>query len=187
MYYPFILDKIREITEKVSEKEFLGFVDCIRKAPRIYVMGAGRSGLVARAFGMRLVHLKKKVFIVGETITPAMRKGDLLVAVSGSGKTTSVVEVARASKGLGGKVAGITSNMDSELASLSDRIVMIPSEIIPRDVSSYDLRNIMGIPLPPMGSLFEISVLIFFEACVLELMKQLGIEEEEMKKIHANL
>jgi len=116
-----------------------------------------------------------------------MRKCDILVAVSGSGKTTSVVEVARATKGLGGKVASITSNRDSELASLSDRIVIIPSEIIPREVASYDLRNIMGIPLPPMGSLFEISVLIFFEACVLELMKQLGIQEETMKKIHANL
>lgn len=187
MHYPFILDKIKEITEKVSEKEFLDFVDFVKRTPRIYIIGAGRSGLVAKAFGMRLVHLKKKVFIVGETITPAMRKGDLLVAVSGSGKTTSVVEVARAAKGIGGQVAGITSNRDSELDSLSDRTVIIPSEIIPRDISSYDLRNIMGVPLPPMGSLFEISVLIFFEACVLELMKQLGIEEEEMKKIHANL
>jgi 6-phospho-3-hexuloisomerase len=187
MHYPFILDKIKEITEKVSDKEFLDFVDCVKKAPRVYIIGAGRSGLVAKAFGMRLVHLKKKVFIVGETITPAMRKGDLLIAVSGSGKTTSVVEVSKASKGLGGKVAGITSNRDSELASLSDRIVLIPSEIIPREVASYDLRNIMGVPLPPMGSLFEISVLIFFEACVLELMKLLGIEEEEMKKIHANI
>lgn len=187
MHYPFILDKIREITEKVSDKEFFDFIDFIKKAPRIYIIGAGRSGLVAKAFGMRLVHLKKKVFIVGETITPAMRKCDVLVAVSGSGKTTSVVEVARATKGLGGKVAGITSNRDSELAFLSDRIVVIPSEIIQREVASYDLRNIMGIPLPPMGSLFEISVLIFFEACVLELMKQLGIQEETMKKIHANL
>jgi len=45
----------------------------------------------------------------------------------------------------------------------------------------------MGFPLPPLGSLFEISTLVFFEACVLELMNRLGIEEEEMRKIHANL
>jgi len=72
-YYSFILDKVKEITEKISPKEFENFINFILQVPRIYIIGAGRSGLVARAFGMRLVHLRKKVFIVGETITPALR------------------------------------------------------------------------------------------------------------------
>jgi 6-phospho-3-hexuloisomerase len=142
---------------------------------------------VAKAFGMRLVHLKKKVFIVGETITPAMRKGDALIAVSGSGRTTWVVETAKVSKTLGGKVAAITWDSNSELAGLADIAVIIKSEAIPREIRGYTTRELMGVPLPPMGSLFEISTLIFFEACVLELMSRLGIAEEEMKKIHANL
>ena len=100
-YYPFILGKIKEVTETISPENFDNFINLIIKATRIYIIGAGRSGLIARAFGMRLVHLKKKVFIVGETITPAMRKGDTLIAVSGSGKTTWVVETARASKAHG--------------------------------------------------------------------------------------
>jgi 6-phospho-3-hexuloisomerase len=186
-YYPFILGKIREVTDRISDDDFDNFVNFIIRAPRIYMIGAGRSGLVARAFGMRLVHLKKKVFIVGETITPAMRKGDVLVAVSGSGKTTWVVETARASKGLGGRVAAITWDPNSELARLADTVVLIRSEAIPREVTGYTTRELMGVPLPPLGSLFEISTLIFFEACVLELMNRLGIEEDEMKKIHANL
>jgi len=37
-----------------------------------------------------------------------MRRGNTLIAVSGSGKTIWVVEIAKASKTLGGKVAAIT-------------------------------------------------------------------------------
>lgn len=186
-YYSFILGKIKDITDRISIEEFNKFINFMIKAPRIYIIGAGRSGLVAKAFGMRLVHLKKKVFIVGETITPAMRRGDALVAVSGSGKTTWVVETAKASKALGGKVAAITWDINSDLARLADIAVLIKSETIPRDVAGYTTRELMGIPLPPLGSLFEISTLIFFEACVLELMNCLGIEEDEMRKIHTNL
>ena len=38
----------------------------------VFIMGLGRSGLVAKAFGMRLMHLGLKVYIVGDTITPAI-------------------------------------------------------------------------------------------------------------------
>jgi 6-phospho-3-hexuloisomerase len=186
-YYPFILSKIKEVTDRISPEDFDKFINLIIKTPRIYIIGAGRSGLVSKAFGMRLVHLKKKVFIVGETITPAMRKGDALIAVSGSGKTTWVVETAKASKCLSGKVVAITWDPKSELAKSADIVVQIPSEAIQREISGYTTRELMGIPLPPLGSLFEISTLIFFEACVLELMNRLGIEEDEMRKIHANL
>ncbi|MDI6889927.1 MAG: 6-phospho-3-hexuloisomerase [Thermodesulfovibrionales bacterium] len=186
-YYPFILSKIKEITDKIPSGDFDNFINLIIKTPRVYIIGAGRSGLVARAFGMRLVHLKKKVFIVGETITPALRKGDTLIAVSGSGKTTWVVETAKASKALGGKVAAITWDSNSELARFADVVVQIPSEAMPREVSGYTTRELIGVPLPPLGSLFEISTLIFFEACVIELMTRLGIQEEEMRRIHANL
>jgi len=116
-----------------------------------------------------------------------MRKGDALVAVSGSGKATWVVETARASKALGGKVAAITWDPNSELTNLADIVIVIKPEAIPREITGYTTRELMGLPLPPLGSLFEISTLIFFEACVLELMSRLGIEQEEMRKIHANL
>ncbi len=182
-----ILDEIRKIAEKVAREEFDRFIDLLIRSPRIYVVGAGRSGLVVKAFAMRLVHLKKKVFVIGETITPAMRKGDTLLAVSGSGSTSLVVDVARTAKKVGGKIAGITTNKASELAKLSDVLVIIPSEILRREVTGYESRNLMGLPAPPMGSLFEISTLIFFEACVLELMIRLKVDEEEMKRIHANL
>ena len=51
----------------------------IRKDRRIFVAGEGRSGFSAKGFAMRLMHLGYTVYVVGETITPALREGDLLV------------------------------------------------------------------------------------------------------------
>jgi 6-phospho 3-hexuloisomerase len=183
----FILGKVSQVAQRISPQEADAFIELLIKAPRVYLIGAGRSGLVARAFGMRLVHLRKKVFIVGETITPALRRADVLVAVSGSGKTTWVVETARAARQLGGRVAALTWDRNSQLAQLAELVVLVPSEALPRQVAGYTTRELMGIPPPPLGSLFEISTLVFFEACVLELMSRLGIAEEEMRRIHANL
>jgi 6-phospho-3-hexuloisomerase len=51
----------------------------------------------------------------------------------------------------------------------------------------YEVGELMGTTLTPLGTLFEISALVFFESCVAELMRQLGVKEERMKKVHANL
>jgi len=186
MVHKAFLKEIEKILDKISLSEFNSFIDTIKKAPRIYVIGAGRSGLMAKAFAMRLVHLKKKVFVVGETVTPAMRKGDVLLAVSGSGKTTMVTDVAETSRKIGGKIIAITATKDSPLSRLAHLIVFIPTKTRESVIRDYPLRELMGMHTP-LGSLFEISTLLFFEICVSELMRELGIKEDEMKKIHANL
>jgi len=187
VYYREILQKIMDITDGISPDEFRKFIEIIINSPRIYVVGAGRSGMVTRAFAMRLVHLGRKVFVVGETVTAALRKGDTLLAVSSSGKTTLVVETARAAKSLKGRVVAITSDLNAPLATLADAIVLIPSKVRPREYPHYEVGELMGGRFMPLGTLFEISVLIFFEACVIELMNRLGVKEEQMKKIHANI
>ena len=187
MHYKEILERIKEITERISEKESVEFINLIKTSPRVYVVGAGRSGLVAKAFAMRLVHLGIKVFVVGETVTPALREGDILLAVSGSGRTAVVVEAAKAAKAARGKVAAVTSDAQSPLAKLADFIVIIPSRIRPKEHVHYEVGELLGSSLTPLGTLFEVSTLIFFESCVAELMRQLGVKEEEMKKIHANI
>ncbi|MDL1956578.1 MAG: 6-phospho-3-hexuloisomerase [Candidatus Desulfofervidus auxilii] len=187
MYYREIIKRIAEITERINPKEFEEFVKTVKNSPRIYVVGAGRSGLVAKAFAMRLVHLGIKVFVVGETVTPALREGDSLLAVSGSGKTAIVVETAKAAKSLKGNVIAVTSDPDSPLAKMANLVVIIPSKIRPKEHVHYEVGELMGSSITPLGTLFEVSTLIFFEACVAELMKQLGVKEEEMKRVHANL
>ena len=69
-----------------------------RSGRKVLVMGAGRSGLVGRAFAMRLMHLGFNVYVLGETITPSIGKGDVVVAISGSGRTQLIVTAAEAAK-----------------------------------------------------------------------------------------
>lgn len=71
------------IADTTSDKEGQQFMQALLTAPRIYVAGAGRSGLIAKAFAMRLMHIGMESYVVGETITPAMQNGDLLVVFPG--------------------------------------------------------------------------------------------------------
>ena len=64
--------------------------DLVAAAPRVFVLGAGRSGLALRMTAMRLMHLGLDVHVVGEVTTPAIERGDLLVTASGSGTTVLI-------------------------------------------------------------------------------------------------
>lgn len=54
--------------EQIKQAEVL-----IKKDKRIFILGAGRSGLMAKGFAMRLMHIGYTVFVIGETITPAIQ------------------------------------------------------------------------------------------------------------------
>ncbi len=58
----------------------------------------GRSGLAAKAFAMRLMHLGISSYVVGETISPAIYDDDCIIAISGSGETNTIVSAARIAK-----------------------------------------------------------------------------------------
>ena len=76
--------KIRSIAETLSDDEISRFLEEMLRANRIYVMGAGRSGLVAKAFAMRLMHLGFLVRGRGD-YHPGDKSGDLMIVFSGSG------------------------------------------------------------------------------------------------------
>jgi len=164
-------------------------LDAREKGKKVLVVGAGRSGLVARAFAMRLMHLGFNVYVLGETITPAVSEGDIVVAVSGSGATHSVVSVAEAAKKMGARVIAVTSFPDSPLARISDHVVRIPGRTKVSKEVDYFARQVLGIyePLAPLGTLFEDAALIFFDGLVVALMRALGVSEEEMRSRHANI
>ena len=110
----------------VDERAVRDLLHAIDSASRIFLLGEGRSGLVGRMFAMRLMHLGKQAYVVGETITPAIGGGDLLIAISGSGETGTVFMMAEGAKNAGAQIAAITANPESRLAGLADLIVQIP-------------------------------------------------------------
>ncbi len=159
-----------------------------QRKTRIFVMGAGRSGLVVRGFAMRLMHLGFNVYVVGETVTPAVEEGDLLVVISGSGETKSINEMSALAKAKGTRLASVTSNSESTLATISDTVVVIKGRT---KMSGMDFmeRQVVGshISFAPLGTMFEITTRVFLDGIIAALMEITKKSEEDMKKKHATL
>ncbi|MEZ0394671.1 MAG: 6-phospho-3-hexuloisomerase [Desulfurococcaceae archaeon] len=171
--------------EKLLEK----LLEAYRAGSKVFVVGAGRTGLVMKSFALRLMHLGYPVFVFGETLVPSARKGDLLLAASGSGRTRLVVTIAEAARGVGVTVVGFTSYPDSPLAKLSDLVVRIPGRTKMAENEDYFVRQVLGQhePLTPLGTLFEITLMVFLDGLVVELMNKLGKTEEDLRSAHANI
>ncbi len=187
-----LLDHVKEEINTIEDREVREMIREILNAERVYVFGAGRSGLVGKAFAMRLMHLGFDVYVVGETITPAMKKEDVLIAISGSGKTASVVSAARAAKEkVGARVVAITSHPGSPLGEVADIIVRVGGRLRERNGEREFLTDQLTgrhtVPIAPLGTLFEVTTMVFLDGVVVELMRLLGKEEEELRKRHANI
>lgn len=154
---------------------------------KVLVVGAGRSGLVGRAFAMRLMHLDFNIYVMGETITPTIGDGDLVLIISGSGSTTLPVTMAGMAKRLEARVLAVTSHSDSPLGRTADHVVVVSGRKRMAREEEYHSRQLLGEhePLAPMGTLFEDSCMVFLDSVIAELMARLGTSEEEMKRKHA--
>jgi len=181
-----ILKNIDSAKDNLDEKKVDDFLNTIIEADNVFLIGAGRSGLVAKAFAMRLMHLGINVYVVGETITPAINKGDCIVAISGSGETGSIISAVKVAKEKGSKVLSLTSYGKSSLGKLSDTYILVEGRLKVDDNESYIERQIRGThrSLTPLGTLFELTSLIFLDGLISELMYRLNKAESDLKKRH---
>jgi len=182
-----IVQGIQSSLKLLEEKQVEKLLKVIVDSNKILIVGQGRSGLVGRAFAMRLMHLGLSVYVVGETITPSIEVDDLLFAISGSGRTSFVVNAATTAKKTGAKVATITSHPDSPLGKLSDHVVVVKGRTKLARSKDYTSNQILGIhePLAPLGTMFEICSMVFLDSIVAELMYRLSKSEEDMRRRHA--
>jgi 6-phospho-3-hexuloisomerase len=184
---------VLKASEMVDLSQVDRLIDILLKAyndrRKILVMGAGRSGLVGRAFAMRLLHLGFNSYVLGDTIVPSISRGDVAIAISGSGRTQLILTAAEAAKKVGATVVAITSYPDSPLGALADLVVWVPGRAKTSRVEDFFARQILGIhePLAPLGTLFEDTTAIFLDGVIYALMKKLGVREEDMSLRHANI
>jgi len=161
------------------------------KTKKIFVVGQGRSGFVGRSFALRLMNMGLTVYFLGETITPAAGKDDLIIAISGSGTTKITLTASSTAKEIGAQVVAVTSYPESPLGSLADLTVPIGGRTKlgwPQE-KDYLVRQILGESetLSPLGSIFENNCMVFLDSMVVELMHRLGKSEDELRKLHATL
>lgn len=181
-------DQIKNIAQRLDRKNIKKTIEYIMGADSIFIMGAGRSGLVGKAFAMRLMHLGFTSYVVGESTTPAVNKNDVVIAISGSGETRSVSDLGRIAKDIGATLITVTSNKDSTLGHISDATLEIHGRS-KEDAGGYLERHMRGeySHLTPLGTSFEISSLVFLDALVAELIFITGASEADLKSRHAKL
>ncbi|MBQ8018663.1 MAG: 6-phospho-3-hexuloisomerase [Methanobrevibacter sp.] len=185
-----ILDNIKSAEEYLDEEAIEKFEDIIIGSKNIFVTGAGRSGLAAKAFAMRLMHLGLSAYVVGETISPAIYEDDCIIAISGSGETNTIVSAAKIAKNRGSKVLALTSYPDSTLGQLCDSYILVKGRTKKEvDDENYIKRQIHGnyTSLTPLGTAFELTTLVFLDAIVSELMEKMHQTESDLKARHTVL
>ena len=174
-----ILKENADLASKLDFTQITTLISAINTANRIFIIAAGRSGFSMRSVAMRLMHLGLNVFFVGDTTTPAIAKGDLLIAASGSGTTSTIVRAAEKSVSAGATVVAISTNATSPLAALAKHIIVIPA------AEKQDHGGELSIQYA--GSLFEQFLLLLLDAVFQSLWKTQNTPAEELWKRHANM
>jgi 6-phospho-3-hexuloisomerase len=176
-----IVGEVRSVLTRVAPEEAESFIQELERANRIFCFGAGRSGFVLRTFCMRLMQLGFTVYYVGETITPRIQPGDLLVAISGSGETGHTCGLVKQANLRQARTVALTAHRASAIGQLADLTLIIPGTTkltLAKEEDSYQCP----------GSLFEQAVFLFMEAVVMQLFHlRLGRDQEQMLARHADL
>ncbi|WP_276168349.1 6-phospho-3-hexuloisomerase [Zobellia alginiliquefaciens] len=174
-----IVNEHIKLVGAIHYDELAALVPTIENAEHIFIMGAGRTGLMMKAAGMRLMHLGFNVHVVGEITAPAIKEGDVLIVGSGSGTTSGIVRAAETAKTVGAGIICFTTNKESRLALLAEHTVVIPA--------AQKQERDETVSKQYAGSLFEQSLLLMFDALIQTLWELDGSTASELWKRHANM
>jgi len=166
-----ILTEIRSVVGGVDDAAAERLLREIESAKRVFLAGCGRSGLMARAFAMRLMHTGCSAFVIGETTTPAIAAGDLLIVCSGKGAKETLASFMREAAKTGAHCAAVTAEPQSPVARLANVVVVVPL----KQTAQFG------------GSLFEQCLLVFFDALVMRMIESGSARHDRMAARHANL
>lgn len=173
-----IIKELERSADKIPDHQILGLIQKIKSHKRIFVYGTGRSGLMLKALAMRLMQIGLDAYVVGETTTPSVEKGDLLIVASASGETSSVCMTVQSAKKQGADLVVISASSESTLGKIQTPDITICSAT---KFSTSDAS------IQPLGSLFEQMLLIVFDAAILEMSQEDKGSNDDMAKRHASL
>jgi 6-phospho-3-hexuloisomerase len=170
----YLKERCKTVVYSIPENDWNKIIDLITTKEKIFVYGSGRSGLIGQLFSVRLVQIGLKVHFVGDMTTPIIGKNDLTILISNTGQTTSVVQTAEIARRIGSYVVSFTSSGTSKLAAASDKVIVLK-------IGKDEMDPILA----PLGTIFEDTVLFFFDCIIPDLMKKLNVTEEDMRNRHA--
>ena len=174
-----VLGEIEQAAHRVDEADVRRLADAVMAAPRVVVAGEGRSGFIAKAFAMRLMHLGIPVHVVGETTTPSVADGDLLVGVSGSGTTAGTVRAAEAAVAAGAHVHAVTTDRTSALAEAARDVLLLPAATKHRRAGEVPT-------VQPLSSLFDQVAHVALDVACLMIATDRDVDNAAAASAHAN-
>ena len=166
--------RVSEAIDRLDPAKVDRAVALLDRAPATFVYGAGRSGIIGRAFAMRLVQTGLTAYVIGESVTPIVRKGDAVFILSGAGESQSSTQTANIVRREGAELIVVTARATSKLAHAASLLLSF-------DFPDDDERR----RLAPLGTLFESASLRLTDALVAELMRVRRESEESMRARHA--
>lgn len=161
----------------IDKKETDELLKKIKESTRIFLYGEGRSGLIGKAFAMRLMHCGYNAYVIGETITPSIDKGDLLMGISASGTSPSLLHHFSKAEEVGATTFVVTASTEQGL--LPRGTLVIPA-------ASKHRRKEEPETIQPLGSQFDQSAHLLLDAIILSLLEGRN-DNDELLKRHANV
>lgn len=177
-----ITQAIGEITTPLlamDEDAVSRLADEVLAARRIVLFGMGRELLQLKAFGMRLVHHGFDAHIAGDVTAPPVTQGDLVILSVGTGDLDMHRAMAGLARKSGARLVVLTAQPQAAIPQMADAVVVIPAQTMADDTGSESIL--------PMGTVYEIALLIYLDLVAVELRERTGQTLEEIRARHSNL
>ena len=171
-----------EVEALIDLKQYLkeDFIEVVNKIlhckGRVILTGIGKSGHICKKISATLSSTGTSSFFMHATEAfhgdlGMIRNDDLVIAVSYSGETDDLIKTIPIIKNIGAEVIGVSGNVNSSLAKLSDlhQLIKVEKEACPLD-------------LAPTSS--ATATLVWGDALAVALMKKRDFQPEDFARSH---
>ena len=177
--YQVIDDEVQALNDlkQYLKEDFIEVVNKILHCKgRVILTGIGKSGHICKKISATLSSTGTSSFFMHATEAfhgdlGMIRNDDLVIAVSYSGETDDLIKTIPIIKNIGAEVIGVSGNVNSSLAKLSDlhQLIKVEKEACPLD-------------LAPTSS--ATATLVWGDALAVALMKKRNFQPEDFARSH---
>ena len=169
-------DSITESAKVLDSEQLLKAVEALATAERIGAAGCGHSGIACQHFAHLMCCIERPARFISpaEAVHGAlgyMQKGDVLLWASRGGKTDELIPIVNICKGKGATIIGVTENLSSPLAEMSDILLAMK---VTRECDKYNCQGTTS---------FAVTCTIF-DALQSALIERTNYQNEKFAVVH---
>jgi len=173
-------EAVSNLEYSVDREELLSVIEmieaCSESNSRVLTTGSGTSGAAAKKIAHTFSCVEVPAFFMSPTDAVhgglgALKKGDILIAVSKGGGTEEILKLIPYVKAKGGKIIGVTENKTSKLAMECDMPLIVKTE---KEADSFNM----------LATASTIAVIAVFDAIAVVLMQRSKFTKEQFAVIH---